>query len=438
MEVVAYIISAFFISITILYIFMYIHEIMFEFKVKYIVGLVLSVSVFVISYMYLSPIIKPLVIMLLMFLELYFVLNCDFKTSILDTLFLESTCIVAETIYSVIFYIVNKNDNLMVWNHSAFGVILTNIIIPLIMIGLIKTKIWFKLYGRAKKFADLMSTHKLFLILVLVLFVFVVLFYTVYYVYYTSRIAVYIVIVLMFVFYTILLLSILFTSSKYERVKDKYTISLENLKSYEEMLTQYRVNNHENKNQLLLIRNMVKDEEVKEYIDRLIDNKEKDDNNIYNMLKKIPLSIIRAVIYSKLIFMKNKKINYSMNIDRKLSSKDFANIPDDVLLDICNILNIFIDNAIDASVNSTERQILIEFEKHQDEIEIVISNTFDNDLDLNVIYSMGYSTKGGDHGYGLPIVKSTINKDSNILRNEAEKIKDVFIQHLYIKIKKCS
>ena len=211
-------------------------------------------------------------------------------------------------------------------------------------------------------------------------------------------------------------------------------MSLESLKSYEGMLNQYKVANHENKNQLLLIRNMSKNKKLNEYIDKLIDNKEKDDNNIYNKIKMIPSNSIRAALYSKILLISNKKISYNIAVDRKISSKDFINLSVNTILDICNILNVFIDNAIDEVSNYEDGQILNEFNKINDEIEIAVSNTCRNDIHMNKLYDEGYSTKGNDHGYGLVVVKNTCD-ESSIIRNKTEFINNIFTQYIYIKTK---
>ena len=247
---------------------------------------------------------------------------------------------------------------------------------------------------------------------------------------------VYIATLIIFAIYAGIIIIYFRTSSNYEKIKNKYTLSIENLKSYEEMLDQYRVANHENKNQLLLVRNLVKDKKVKKFIDEMIDNKEKDDNNVYNTLKRIPDSSIRAVIYSKILLMCNKKISYSMHVDRKISTIDFSCISTKTLLDICNILNIFIDNAIEEVLNYGKKQILIEFTKlNTEKLEIAISNTCKSAVELDAIYGMGYSTKGTNRGYGLSIVKTTIEDNQGVLENKTERIKDIFIQYLYINLK---
>ena len=67
--------------------------------------------------------------------------------------------------------------------------------------------------------------------------------------------------------------------NEYTKIYDKYNTTLNSLKEYEDILDKYKVSNHENKNQLLTIRNMVleKDKKIAKYIDELVKNKIKDD-----------------------------------------------------------------------------------------------------------------------------------------------------------------
>ena len=306
------------------------------------------------------------------------------------------------------------------------------------MVLISNTKKSKQLFNSLNKVTVYLSKNKVAVILLSFFAIVNLLFYTMYFVYYNNKEILFITISALFFLYTMIMLLILNTTGRYEHIKGKYSLSLENLKEYEEMLNQYRVSVHENKNQLLLIRNMIKSRKVINYIDKLVDNKDKDDKDIYNIVKRIPSSSIRAVVYSKILLMRNKNIDCSVNISRKISTKDFSALTDELTLDICNILNVFIDNAIDEVRNSDIKQVLIELNKDNDIIEITISNICNKSIDVNKIYETGYSTKGRNHGYGLSIVKNTINKHPNILKNKAEYINNIFSQYLYIDIKKCS
>ncbi len=434
MELFSYLISAVCISTSIMYIYYLNQNKPFKLTAELVFVYLFAIFVFAVTYKYAPPFMRQIVIMMLLLLMSFVGYGTSIKDSILNMMYLELICIFAEMLYGTFFFLFNT-ANVMEWNHSIIGMILSNTVIPIIMIIIAKLRISKKIYNKLNLFVEYLSKYQIFIVILLFLVSLNTIFNVIYYEYYSNRLIVFITINLVFIFYTLVLFLILYTSNKYAKIKDKYTISLENLKMYENMLDQYRISNHENKNQLLLIRNMVDDKKTKNYIDELIDNKEKDDSNVYNRLKRIPSSSMRAVIYSKVLLMQNKKINYSLTIDRKLTSKDFADISNTLSLDICSILSIFIDNAIDEAANSSKKQILMEFIKNGNNIEIAISNTCENEVKLDEIYKMGYSTKGAEHGYGLSMVKTILDSRLSRLSNKFEKVNDIFTQYLYIKIK---
>ena len=432
--VLSYVLSALFMTISVFYILSKTYNIKCSFSIRFAVTFILSISIFASTYNYVPPFFRQMLIIILPYFISRFYYKIRIKQSILGTTYLQIICVASEAIYGIGYFLLMNNDNAMQWSNSIIGTIISNTLIPLIMILITNFKLFRNIYKKFNLYTKYLNDYQL---LFLSLFFYLIvnsLFYGVHYLYYLNKTFLFILIVLIFILYTIVLFIILYASNKYEKVKGKYTLSLENLKSYEEMLDQYRVANHENKNQLLLIRNMSKDKKLKLYIDDLIDNREKDDNNIYNMLKRIPSSSIRAVIYSKILIMKNKEINYNLEIDRSITAKDFSKISNTILLDICNVLNVFIDNAIDGVLLSKNKQILIFLNKTEKNIEISISNTCNQNISIEKIYNTGYTTKGENHGYGLSLVKDTINNNYGILENKTEIINDIFTQYLYIKI----
>ncbi len=71
-------------------------------------------------------------------------------------------------------------------------------------------------------------------------------------------------------------------------------------------------------------------------------------------------------------------------------------------IDLCRILSIIIDNAIEEASLSVKKQINISFEKKdKDTIVFVISNTTKNDVSIDQIFNNGYTTKKEHSGIGL-------------------------------------
>ena len=240
----------------------------------------------------------------------------------------------------------------------------------------------------------------------------------------------------------IIFISIIITSKKleirYEKINSKYENSISSLKEYEVMIDKFRVDTHENKNEFLTIRNMIKDNNDKDtvikYIDKLVDNKIKDNDKIMKKTAKIPEGGLRATIYSKLCLMDKLKIKYNLNVSREVRTTDLINLDEDLVLKICKILGVFLDNAIEAVKGLKKKEISIEMYTIEDSLCIDITNNFKGNLELDKITNMKYTTKGDGHGYGLTLVDNILSEEQGRLENEKSINRDTFTQILKIKM----
>ena len=240
----------------------------------------------------------------------------------------------------------------------------------------------------------------------------------------------------------VIFISLVITSSKvkvnYNKISNKYQTSISSLKEYEVMIDKFRVDTHENKNEFLTIRNMLKDKNSKDdivkYIDKLVDNKIKDNDKIMKKTAKIPSGGLRATIYSKLCLMEKLKIKYTLNISREVRTTDLIDLDEDLVLKICKILGVFLDNAIEAVKSLKKKEIAIEMYNIDNELCIDITNNFEGNLDLDKINNMKYTTKGEGHGYGLTLVNKLLEEESDKLENEKSINRDTFTQTLKIKM----
>ncbi len=240
----------------------------------------------------------------------------------------------------------------------------------------------------------------------------------------------------------IIFIGIVITSRKlkenYQKINSKYETSISSLKEYEVMIDKFRVDTHENKNEILTIRNMIRDDGNKEkiikYIDKLVDNKIKDNDKIMKQTAKIPKGGLRAAIYSKLCLMDKLKIKYNLNISREIRTTDLINLDEDLVLKICKILGVFLDNAIEAVKGLRKKEISIEMYTIDNQLCIDITNNFKGTLELDKIANMKYTTKGDGHGYGLTLVNNILNEEQDTLENEKGINRDTFTQTLKIKM----
>ena len=226
--------------------------------------------------------------------------------------------------------------------------------------------------------------------------------------------------------------------TEYEETKKRYSGVEKSLIEYEDMIDKYRVNNHENKNHLLLIQNMIKnkDKNVNEYIDNLVGNVYMTNEKIMMDISKIPSGGLRATIHAKLNIMDDKRIKYTLDIDRKLRVLDLESMDSDVKLKICNILSIFIDNAIDeVETHKKDKIVNISMYVEDNKIIVEITNKFKNKFDPNKMFDKKYTTKKEGHGYGLSLAKELIDSE-HALSNYYKIEDDLFTQVLEIRIKR--
>lgn len=237
-------------------------------------------------------------------------------------------------------------------------------------------------------------------------------------------------------------ISIIIMSSKvkesYNKISSKYETSISSLKEYEVMIDKFRIVTHENKNEFLTIRNMIKNADDKntviKYIDKLVDNKIKDNDKIMKKTAKIPSGGLRATIYSKLCLMDTLKIKSQLNISRDVRTTDLIDLDEDLTLKICKILGVFLDNAIEAVKKLSKKEISVEIYSLDNNLCVDVTNNFKGNLDLEKISDVKYTTKGDGHGYGLTLVNQILKEEPDKLENEKSVNRDTFTQTLKIKM----
>lgn len=135
---------------------------------------------------------------------------------------------------------------------------------------------------------------------------------------------------------------------------------------------------------------------------------------------------LKGLLYTKLINSMTKNIKVQLYIPMPASSIAMN------ILDLCRILGIFLDNAIEAASETTSRCIDISLVQ-SDELSVTIGNTCVVDtLPLSNLDTMGFSTKGEHRGIGLHTVSEILMKYPNVIHSVA--LKDYyFVQKLEIK-----
>ena len=190
---------------------------------------------------------------------------------------------------------------------------------------------------------------------------------------------------------------------------------MEYLCRYEKIINDQGKKNHEYNNQLMVIKGYMNNpKKLEEYLSLIIEEHKCGQNYTIRQLSYFPNGGIKGLIYDKLSKMEENKIKNYLYIDKK--AKDIFEDKFDIKTyqDITKLLGIFLDNAIDATLQAKNKEIELEIKNDVDCSIITISNTYDESIDIKQIGKKGFSTKGSGHGYGLSIVKDISRCNKNI------------------------
>lgn len=398
----------------------------------YIIHILFAASMMCI-HLLISDMIRILLLVLLMVIFCNILFKNSIKNSTLSSFFSQIIMMISELLFAFILtFILRVDVNLLLTSYSL--TLFTNIAITIFAILIVKIKYVKKLYDLSLKLISNLNKYNIIIIMAVILISINFMFASVYY-YIDLQITLTINTIISIV-YLIICFKFLSAQNKFNNINTKYNTTLNSLKEYEDILDAYRVSNHENKNQLLTVRSMIvnKEKGIPEYIDKIIDNKIKDDEKLMFDTNTIPAGGLRAVIYSKMLFMKDNKIDFNLKVGRKVRTVDLIELGDELTLDVCKIVGVFLDNSIEAVNDLKDKNIDINLHADDRYLYIEISNNFEGKIDLSKIDSTGYTSKSGSHGYGLSLVKEIISKNSN-LTNERKISKNIFTQQLKIKLK---
>lgn len=353
--------------------------------------------------------------------------------TIISTLIQQILLFTVEVFYMLLFSYFNINI-FDYGNESFWGALIINIIISISAVIFINIK--YILNFSNKLFDILKNVNDFWKYLVLILFMITlnVLLMTIYFTN-VNRAIIIINTIFIFIYSIIIYFLINERSININFIKEN-KILISNLNEYEKMLDYQRVNNHENKNQLLVIKSMVekKNNNIIEYIDEIIKEKREDNEIIYNKAKRIPSGGLQGLIYQKMLLMQERNVDVKLDINSQVRKIDFSNLSSKMNYDICRVAGIIIDNAIEETVkfNKKEREIIISM-YIDEEFVIEVSNRIKNDVDLSKIYESGYTSKEKGHGYGLSLLKKIVNENDKI-NNEVKIINSIFTQIIKIKM----
>ena len=359
----------------------------------------------------------------------WYLFRKDLNTSIATTVTYEIIMILAEMIYAIGLFILIPTDNVV---NRVIGDVLSNITIGIIAIILIRFNFFRKLSEILLDTINNIKKYEVFVLLTIVILTINFLLMASY-----AKISLpnlLILNALLIVIYSFIIFRFISIKHTYQEIYGKYNSTLSSLHEYEEMMDRYRISNHENKNTLQTIQAMLlkKEENISKFIDSVVNDKLMYNENLMYKTSAIPEGGLRAIIYAKLATMKDKDIQFDFKVDNQVRRVSLLKLGEKVMLDICKIVGVYLDNAIEAVENLDKREIGIKLYLDEGYLCVKISNNYKGHIEDDKIDEIKYTTKANGHGYGLTMVKEILEQN-RYLENERQVNGQVFTQILKIK-----
>ena len=248
-----------------------------------------------------------------------------------------------------------------------------------------------------------------------------------------SRIIFYVIAIFTFV---LALVIVIFEENKNLKLKTEYEKLLDFMQIYEEEIEKERIIKHEYKNQLITIKSKIIDNDnenkIIDYINNVIEDESSFAQEEYTKFQYLPPNGLKALLYFKVASAKSKNINVSVNISSSVKDSSLNELTTKDFKDLGILLGVFIDNAIEASINSDKKLLGLEIYEENNKIIIIISNSYTGQINTNKIGKEHFSTKGKGRGYGLLLVKKIL-KHNNRFECEKEITSSLYIQNIIIK-----
>lgn len=374
---------------------------------RIMIAAVIASLILGLSNYYISPLLKSIINFAIMNITYILGFNNNWKKSLIVGLIIFFLGIINDLIISVLISGIGIYNLKILYNNYYYVVIVLTILNPIISLLLLKIKviprflqkiILLKISDKIKSFCYILLLLGMVCIMVLNL-KFVDNIKSRYYV---------ILILVIFVLLIIATLSLYYS---------KHIITLEN-KKYKQMNADYNVisNNykilrHNLINRLMSLKS-VANKSTNNLINEMI-NQYKNEQQQIDIFDSIPKGI-KGIIYQKIYMYEISDINFK--IECSVSNKIISNISAQKYNALCEMLGLALDNAIESVSNAKSKDLFIDIYKDNGKIIFRIINSFENDMDIDLIGTKNYTTKKTGNGIGLNYIlkNKTIKSDVKV------------------------
>lgn len=205
--------------------------------------------------------------------------------------------------------------------------------------------------------------------------------------------------ILIAVFWVCMCVSSKHQKNLYEKQKKEYEQLVDYTGIIEGLYEELRSQKHDFLNILFSIHGYVATgqiDEFKKYYSAILEEySEQQSNQFLSALSLIKHAGIKGILGYKLDHAVSMGIKVYLNV---FTTIEFRSIDP---ISLCKIVGILLDNAVEASGESSEKEVHIGMEDDSVCTSVIISNSYLKNPDLSQIHKRGYSTKGKSRGVGL-------------------------------------
>lgn len=209
----------------------------------------------------------------------------------------------------------------------------------------------------------------------------------------------------------------------YEKLQ-AYTTQIEN------MYVSLRTFKHDYANVMLSMSGYIDEEDInglkKYFYEKIspLSNKLSLNNTNINQLMNIKIIELKSIISTKLLYAEEIGIALNIEVTEEINEVSMDTV------DLSRILGIFLDNAIEAALETPEPKLQFAVVIRNKEIVFIVSNNFFNhNIPYAILKKNQNSTKGINRGLGLYNAHTIISQYTNVLL-DTEMTEDNFTQRL--------
>lgn len=219
---------------------------------------------------------------------------------------------------------------------------------------------------------------------------------------------------------------------KLEEQKEKYDQLLIYTGIIEKLTKDVRAFRHDYNNILLTLRSYIEQNDIeglKTYYNREILKNQSvvlNENSVFLYIEYIRCVPLKGLLTTAFQRALERDIQVSVSIDDYLDETGMQAI------DLCRVMGIFLDNAIEAARDSQDKVISLSVTRNEDrDVSIVVANSFTDKPKMNLLFEEGYTTKGNGRGTGLATLKAILEQYEHVTLNTVIE-NGFFIQELNI------